>query len=143
MKHNQDKIHAETYQGLKDHLNNSDITPDIPQPKGRHIILPASFTAGPRYLKREYYDSMAIVCKFGKPDYFITFTCNPQWLDIINSLPAGITPSDKPDIVARVLKLKKEELLNDLNVKIYLVKSLNLCMLLSFKREDYLMLIFF
>jgi hypothetical protein len=27
-------------------------------------------------------DTMALVCKYGKPDVFLTMTCNPNWDEI-------------------------------------------------------------
>ena len=50
----------------------------------------------------------------GKPDLFITFTCNPQWPEILAALQPGQIPADRPDIVARVFKLKLEEFLDDI-----------------------------
>lgn len=46
---------------------------------GKRIVLPASFIGGPRDMRRRYLDAMTIVQKFGKPDLFITMTCNPEW----------------------------------------------------------------
>ncbi len=60
---------------------------------------------------------MAIVSKYGKPDLFITFTCNPKCKDITNNLPAGQSPEHRPDIVTRVFKQHVKELLHDLTVK--------------------------
>ena len=40
------------------------------------VILPSSFRGSPRVLLQNYQDAMAIVAKYGKPDLFITFTCN-------------------------------------------------------------------
>ena len=31
-------------------------------------------------------DAMSYVTEYGKPDLFITFTCNPKWDEIINEL---------------------------------------------------------
>lgn len=61
-----------------------------------------------------YQDAMALVNRFGKPDLFVTITCNPHWVEIINSLLPHQTYSDRPDIVVRVFKLKFEEFLRDL-----------------------------
>ena len=61
-----------------------------------------------------YHDAMAIVRAVGKPDLFITMTCNPQWQDILGGLKPGQTPQDLPDIVARVFKLKLKALLSDI-----------------------------
>lgn len=45
---------------------------------GRHVVLPSSFRGGPRDLHQRYEDDMAMVRTFGKPDLFITLTCNPS-----------------------------------------------------------------
>ncbi|XP_044005460.1 uncharacterized protein LOC122850368 [Aphidius gifuensis] len=54
---------------------------------------------------------MAIVQKFGKPDLFVTMTCNPNWREIQENLLPGQTASDRPDIVSRVFNIKKDELI--------------------------------
>jgi hypothetical protein len=38
----------------------------------------------------------------GIPDVFLTFTCNPNWQEIIAKLEPNQTTSDCPDLVARV-----------------------------------------
>lgn len=45
---------------------------------------------------------MCVITKFGKPDLFITFTCNPQWNEIERNLKSYKTFSDCPDLVSRV-----------------------------------------
>ncbi|KAG3092327.1 hypothetical protein PI125_g17166 [Phytophthora idaei] len=45
---------------------------------GKRAILPSSYTGGPRQMYRSYQDSMAIVREYGKPDIFLTMTCNPE-----------------------------------------------------------------
>ena len=50
----------------------------------------------------------------GKPDLFITFTCNPRWIEIQQELLSEQTANDRPDICCRVFRLKLKELLNDL-----------------------------
>ena len=86
---------------------------------GTHRVkLPSSFTGGPRDLKNRYLDGMAMLRQIpadNKADYFITFTCNPQWPELIAALtlPDGRiqSASDRPDLVARVFlrKLRKLE----------------------------------
>ncbi|KAJ9568236.1 LOW QUALITY PROTEIN: hypothetical protein OSB04_004202 [Centaurea solstitialis] len=49
---------------------------------GRRIVLPATFIGGPRNMRRKYVDAMTLVQKFGKPDIFLTITCNPNWQEI-------------------------------------------------------------
>ena len=48
---------------------------------------------------QHYQDSMAIVREFGKPDLFITMTCNPQWREIQEKLELGQLTNDRPDLV--------------------------------------------
>jgi len=57
---------------------------------------------------------MARVCKFGKPDLFVTFTCNPKWKEIIDALLPRQTAKDRPDLVTRVFNLKLDTLLKDI-----------------------------
>jgi hypothetical protein len=45
---------------------------------GRKMILPSSFVGSARYMAQLFQDAISIVRKFGEPNFFITFTCNPQ-----------------------------------------------------------------
>ncbi|CAF1074549.1 unnamed protein product, partial [Brachionus calyciflorus] len=111
---NQDKLRTELYQGLKDATNiyDHDLTRI-----GKSVILPSSFQGGPRHMQELFQDAMAIVRHFGKPDLFITFTCNPRWNDIINELEGNQKPNDRPDIVVRVFRIKLKELIDDIKDK--------------------------
>ena len=44
---------------------------------GPRIVLPATFIGSPRYMQKLFLDSMVLVRVLGKPDFFITMTCNP------------------------------------------------------------------
>jgi hypothetical protein len=55
-------------------------------------------------------DAMALVRKYGKPDIFLTMTCNPNWDGIKNELYLGQCMQDHLDLVARVFRAKLEEL---------------------------------
>ena len=57
-----------------------------------------------------YQDAMAVVRKYGKPDLFITITCNPTWKEIKEELLPGQKAEDRPDITSRVFKLKLQEI---------------------------------
>ena len=65
-------------------------------------------------MQRYYQDAMAIVSKYGRPDIFLTFTCNPKNPDILENLPDGRRPEDRPDVTSRVFQGHLKELLNDL-----------------------------
>jgi hypothetical protein len=60
---------------------------------------------------------MAIVRKFGKPDLFITFTCNASWPEIITSIHSYKTANSRPDIVVRIFHAKIEHLLKIIKTK--------------------------
>lgn len=84
---------------------------------GKAFILPSTHQGSPRQMFELYQDAMAIVSKFGKPDLFITFTCNPRWKEIQENLFQGQSAWDRPDLVCRVFKLKLDEFLDDVNKK--------------------------
>ncbi|CAL8991776.1 unnamed protein product [Prunus brigantina] len=60
---------------------------------------------------------MTLVQRFGRPDLFITMTCNPNWEEIKRELLPGQTPQDRPDLLTRVFRAKLEELKEDINGK--------------------------
>jgi hypothetical protein len=108
---NQDKLRTDLYQGLVDALNGGDH--DLTQ-TGRKLILPASFIGGPRYMLNLFQDAMAIVRKYGKPDLFVTITCNPSWPEILAELKPNQSPQDIPDIVSRIFRLKLKVILDQI-----------------------------
>ena len=78
-------------------------------------ILSRSFVGSPRYYHMQFLDAMAIVRVLGKPDYFITMTCNPRWPEITAELREGQSPEDRPEVTARVFRQKLTALLDTLN----------------------------
>jgi len=66
---------------------------------------------------QNYQDAMAICRWAGCLNAFVTFTCNPQWLEIKRALPLGHQPQDRPDLVTRVFKIKLKELINNIHKK--------------------------
>lgn len=93
---------------MMDYINNGS------SETSRPIILPSTFQGSPRNMRERYHDAMAMVTKYGKPDLFITMTCNPYWPEIKNNLFEGQTTADRPDLVARVFNLKFKALINDI-----------------------------
>ena len=78
----QKNIRAELYQGLDDLLNSNNPNKSKLKFTGKKVILPSSFIGGPRNMHQLFQDSMGLIRKFGKPDLFITFTCNTSWPEI-------------------------------------------------------------
>ncbi|XP_070510410.1 uncharacterized protein [Cardiocondyla obscurior] len=83
-------------------------------PESKNGCTPSSFIGSPRNMLQNYQDAMAIVTKYGKPDLFITMTCNPNWREIQENLLPGQQPSDRPDICARVFNIKKDYLIDSI-----------------------------
>ena len=109
-KDHQKEIKPDTYKGLHDYMQNS--TNDINGQIGKTVILPSTFIGSPRHMQQCYQDAMAIINNKGKPDIFLTMTCNPKWPEIQENLLLGQQPCDISDIVARVFHLKKDRLLD-------------------------------
>lgn len=59
---------------------------------------------------------MAIVRKYGKPDLFITFTCNPKWPETVDNIPSWLKANNRPDLVVRVIQAKLKQLFRDIIV---------------------------
>ncbi|AQK99644.1 Retrotransposon-like protein [Zea mays] len=109
---NQDKLRMENLQGISDAVSRGCINGDE---MGKTIVLPASHIGGRRYMIQNYHDSIAICRVHGPPDFFVTFTCNAKWPEIIDGLQhSGQKSSDAPDIPVRVFHMKLEELLQDI-----------------------------
>lgn len=106
IRHNQATIRQDSLAGALEGLNEGLNPQDI----GRRTILPSTFPEGPRARAGHFQDAMAIVRSFGKPDYFITFTANPNWQEIHDELLPGQAPHDRPDLISRVFELKLKSL---------------------------------
>nr|KAJ0206579.1 hypothetical protein LSAT_V11C500239490 [Lactuca sativa] len=60
-------------------------------------------------MQRRFLDAMTLVQENGRPDIFLTMTCNPNWKEIVDDLLPGQTAQDRPDLVARVFHAKLED----------------------------------
>ncbi|XP_063912265.1 uncharacterized protein LOC135129114 [Zophobas morio] len=109
IRYNQAYLRADSYVHLKDAIGRQDT--DITQ-LGNRVVLPSSFTGSPRYMHERTQDAMTYVRHYGRPDLFITFTCNPQWKDIADALLPGQKPHDRHDIIARVFHLKVKAIMS-------------------------------
>ncbi|XP_072078076.1 uncharacterized protein [Arachis hypogaea] len=110
IRNNQPKLRVDKYSALHESLVRGEANAVA---TGQRIILPSSFTGGPRYMFNNCKDAFAI-CKYvGYPSYFITITCNPEWDEIKRLLKdTGLKVEDRPDIVSRI-HIKLNELIMD------------------------------
>ena len=114
LRRKQTALRADCYQDLRDAILDGD---GDPSNVGRRIILPSTFTGGPRYMHERQQDAMSYVRKYGHPDLFITTTTNPSWPEIKDNLLPGQDPQDRPEIVAHVFRFKVLKLLEMLKLE--------------------------
>ena len=77
----QKELRSESYQGLIDYVHSKQANLQNYH-VGKIVILPSTFIGSPRNMIQKYQDSMAITKVFGKPDLFITLTCNSNCQEI-------------------------------------------------------------
>ncbi|GJR42851.1 negative regulator of systemic acquired resistance [Tanacetum coccineum] len=110
-RNNQDTLRVDLYHNVCDAITRGDTNA---AGLGKRIVLPHTFTGGPRYMMQNYQDAMDLCRAYGNPDLFIT--SNPKWPEI-NEMLAHVTGQrahDRPEVGTRVFKLKLTELLDDL-----------------------------
>ena len=108
----QSKLRCDTYSNIRQSIASGN---NDPTSVGKPIILPSSFTGGPRYMKQNYMDAMALCRWYGCPDLFITVTCNPNWPEIARYMREhNLSATDRPDVLTRVFKMKLDQLMHDL-----------------------------
>ncbi|KAL7106007.1 hypothetical protein ACP275_07G083500 [Erythranthe tilingii] len=80
---NQDKLRVDMHRGIEENILKGDTDA---RSIGTRVILPGSFTQGPRYMFNNFVDALQICNWIGFPSLFITITCNPQWSEIQRAL---------------------------------------------------------
>ncbi|CAB3250344.1 unnamed protein product [Arctia plantaginis] len=83
-----------------------------PNDIGNAFILPSSYIGSPRNMQEYIQDAMTYVRHYGRPDLFITFTCNPNWEEIQTLLLPGQQAIHRHDLTARVFKQKLKSLID-------------------------------
>ncbi len=79
------------------------------------IYLPSSFMGSPRKQRKLIADGLAVVRRLGKPTYFITITCNPNWPEIRDHPEMhGQNASDHPDLTCRIFRAKLQKMMESL-----------------------------
>ena len=102
LRFNQDKLRVDSYIHLRDAVLSDGNAANV----GQQFILPSSFIGSPRHMHEYAQDAMAYVRLHGRPDLFITFTCNPTWSDITDLLMPHQPAHDRHDLTARVFRQK-------------------------------------
>nr|XP_017217380.1 PREDICTED: uncharacterized protein LOC108194955 [Daucus carota subsp. sativus] len=127
-------IRSDLYKNIVDSVSHGDISAaDV----GKRVVLPSSFTGGYRYMQQNFQDSLALCREYGHPDLFITFTCNPKWVEIQRAVAdAGCgDASVRPDLVARVFKMKLDAMMSDLMKKHALGRAIAAVYTIEFQKR--------
>ncbi|XP_067635181.1 uncharacterized protein [Eurosta solidaginis] len=105
---NQSKLRSDEYMHLRDAMATEGDATNI----GCLTILPGTYVGSPRHIHEYAQDAMTYVLNYGRPDLFITFTCNPKWPEITYFLTTGQTISYQHGIIARVFRQKIKVLMD-------------------------------
>ena len=105
----QHKLRSDVYQGITDAVASQNF-----EQLGTRVILPSHHIGSPRQLHQHYLDAMALVRSMGKPQLFITFTCNAKWPEIQGHLKPDQNATDRADVMSRVFNLKAKDFINDI-----------------------------
>jgi hypothetical protein len=108
LRYHQKTLRVDEYIHLRDGIANDGNASNL----GQLVILPSTFTGSPRHMHEYTQDAMTYVRNYGRPDLFVTFTCNPKWEDIQQELLLGQASSDRHDLLARVFRQKLIKLIN-------------------------------
>jgi hypothetical protein len=84
--------------------------------KKKSTFLASSFNGSPRHLNDLAHNALTIVTELGKPDLFITMTCNPHWEEIkqnkewcaSSGLSLSFPPISRATVSSAILRLKKQ-----------------------------------
>ncbi|XP_074346637.1 uncharacterized protein LOC141685437 [Apium graveolens] len=90
-----------------------------------------------RYMNQYFKDSLAICRTIGHPSLFLTMTCNtqlPKIKQMMEYLP-GVDVANKPDVIARVFKLKLDQLLDLIKNKNYFGKCIGVMHVIEFQKR--------
>ncbi|KAF8117428.1 hypothetical protein N665_0010s0005 [Sinapis alba] len=133
LKFNQASLRSDSFDSIQQSENAGII--DMEE-QGKEYMIPATFTGGPRYMKNNYLDAMAICKHFGFPDLFITFTCNPKWPEITRYVNVRkLKPEDRPEIMSRMFKIKLDSLMDTLTKKKILGKTVSSMYTIEFQKR--------
>ena len=114
-------MHIECHKGIVDHVARSVLNNpnnfNNSERLGNVFVLPSTYLGSPRNMHKNYQDAMAILRTIGRPDLFITMTCNsncPELQRIISKFPIGTTCNDISNITVRLFYSQLRALLSDI-----------------------------
>ncbi|KAL3076492.1 hypothetical protein niasHS_011813 [Heterodera schachtii] len=94
---------------------------------GRIFLMPQTFSGSRQYYQGKYADLMTMVRHLGAPTWFVTFTGNPKWPEIDETLRVRQNYAHRPDIVCRIFMDKAAEFIRDVTERGVLGKVAGWC----------------
>jgi len=73
-----------------------------------------SYVGSDKWYEHKCKDAIALQMAHGHPTYFITTTMDPNAAEVALLLEPGQTPNDRPEVLARVFKMRLAQLESDL-----------------------------
>ncbi|KAL7553461.1 hypothetical protein ACHAWF_016745 [Thalassiosira exigua] len=137
VKDNQKTLRAEVYSGLRDAKKSDNGAATLQNTGKRVVLLLSSFADGDRYMHQQLMDALALYPRFGWSHIFSTMATNPDWPEIKQHLKPGQTALDRPDLVARVSKLKKQELIRDVMKNHIIGKTIARAHIIEFQKRGF------
>nr|XP_017255632.1 PREDICTED: uncharacterized protein LOC108225307 [Daucus carota subsp. sativus] len=88
-------------------------------------------------MQQNFQDALAICRYIGHPDIFLTMTCNSAWDEIkeMMKLYPGCMAVDSPDVIARVFKLKLDQIVEDIKNKHYFGTCIAIMYVIEFQKR--------
>nr|XP_017227571.1 PREDICTED: uncharacterized protein LOC108192683 [Daucus carota subsp. sativus] len=104
---------------------------------GKGVILPAGYVGSKRYMQQNFQDALVVCRHVGHPDVFLTMTCNSWWDEIQKMMlfVPGCIPSNCPDIISRVFRMKLDQLTNDIKKKSHFGKCVGVMYVVEFQKR--------
>ncbi|XP_074356531.1 uncharacterized protein LOC141696265 [Apium graveolens] len=117
---NQSTLRSDLYSNIRDTSQSGDCDSTN---LGKSFILPAGFVGSRRYMQQNFQDALAVCRSIEHPDIFLTMTTNPLWDEIIQMMKhiPLCSPQNSPDVIARVFRLKLDQIVEDIKKKNYFV----------------------
>ncbi|XP_074352823.1 uncharacterized protein LOC141691974 [Apium graveolens] len=88
-------------------------------------------------MQQNFQDALAVCRHIGHPDIFFTMTMNPLWDEVIKmmKLLPHCQPQNSPDVMARVFRLKLDQLIDDIKKENYFGTCLGVMYIVEFQKR--------
>jgi hypothetical protein len=82
--------------------------------KQKKCFLSQSHHGSRRHLRKKSRDALSLVAEYGRPTFFLTLTCNPDWEELQEVIPEDHNAYIAADRTVQVFKMKLDKFLENL-----------------------------